>query len=97
MPRVVQFTHEGRRYHAEVRPVPDGAAEFRDGAWFVSVDGEPARRVFEVQPGDIDTPALRHRLMIATWLLEGWKDRRTGADRRKAGARPGATERRLTL
>jgi hypothetical protein len=41
----------------------------------VSVDDGPARRVFEVQPGDSDTSDLRHRLLIATWLAEGWERR----------------------
>jgi hypothetical protein len=73
--------HEGRRYRAEVRPVPDGGEEFSRGGWFVSVDDRPARRVFEVQGGDVDSPDLRHRLLIATWLAEGW-ERRSGAERR---------------
>jgi hypothetical protein len=91
--RVVEFTHEGHNYRAEIRPVPDGGVEFRDGAWFVTVDDGPPRRVFEVQAGDDDSPAFRHRLMIGAWLAEGW-DRRSGTDRRKRGARLGAHDRR---
>lgn len=93
MARVVEFTHEGRSYRAEVHPVPDGGAEFRDGAWFVTVDDGPPRRVFEVQGEDADTPAFRQRLMIGAWLAEGW-DRRSGGDRRKRGPRAGAFDRR---
>ena len=95
MARVVEFTHEGSRYRAEVHPVPDGGVEFRDGAWFVTVDEGPPRRVFEVQAEDADTPAFRHRLMIGAWLAEGW-DRRSGGDRRRSGTRPAALDRRQT-
>jgi hypothetical protein len=92
--RVVEFMHQGRRYRAEVRPVPEGGAEFRDGGWFVSVDDGPSRRVFEVQPDDEDSSDLRHRLLIATWLAEGW-ERRTGAERRRHGVRdPRTSDRR---
>ena len=80
--RPIEFMHEGRRYRAEVRPVPDGGEEFAAGGWFVSVDDGPARRVFEVQAEDQDSPDLRHRLLIATWLAEGW-ERRSGAERRR--------------
>ncbi len=94
MLRAVEFVHEGRRYRAEVQPVPGGGAEFANGGWFVSVDGAPARRVFEANADDADTQAFRHQLLIATWLAEGW-ERRSGGDRRKAGTRdPGASDRR---
>ena len=94
MLRLVEFEHEGRRYHAEVLPVPDGGAEFTMGAWFVSVDGAEKRRVFEAHGEDADTPAFRHRLMIAAWLAEGW-ERRSGAERRKRGRPEGTRDRRL--
>ena len=85
--------HEGRRYRAEIRPVPDGGEEFKDGGWFVSVDDRPARRVFEVQAGDSDSADLRHRLLIASWLAEGW-ERRSGAERRRAAREPATVDRR---
>ena len=90
MSRAIEFMHEGRRYRAEIRPVPEGGAEFSAGGWYVSVDDGPARRVFEVQPDDSDSPDLRHRLLIATWLAEGW-ERRTGAERRQRGVRDSRT------
>jgi hypothetical protein len=83
---IVEFEHEGRRYRAERRPMPEGGPEFSAGAWFVSADDGPARRVFEAQADDADTPAFRHRLLIATWPAEGW-ERRTGGERRRRGAR----------
>ena len=91
---LVEFTHDGRRYRGEVHPVPDGGPEFAAGAWFVSVDDKPPRRVFEAHPDDADTPAFQHRLMIATWLAEGW-DRRVSAERRRRGGRdPSVRDRR---
>lgn len=94
MPRIVEFVHENRRYRAEVRPVPGGAPEFSAGAWFVTADDGPPRRVFEAQADDADTPAFRHRLLIASWLAEGW-ERRTGGDRRRRGPRgSGPSDRR---
>lgn len=86
MLRRFEFTHEGRLYRGEVRPVPDGGPEFLAGAWFVSVDDGPPRRVFEAHPDDAETPAFQHRLMIATWLAEGW-NRRVSGERRKRGGR----------
>lgn len=86
MLRAVEFVHEGRRYRAEVRPVPGGAPEFAAGGWFVSVDDRPPRRVFEANADDADTQAFRHQLLIATWLAEGW-ERRSGTERRKSGPR----------
>jgi hypothetical protein len=94
--RAVEFMHEGRRYRAEIRPVPEGGEEFSAGGWFVSVDDGPPRRVFEVQAEDTDSPDLRHRLLIATWLAEGW-ERRTGAERRRRGVRDPRTSDRRRL
>ena len=90
----IDFIHEGRRYRARVRPVPGGPAEFDDGAWFVSMNGGPERRVFEAHPEDEDTPEFRHRVVIATWLTDAY-DRRSAGDRRKrrSGA-PGMEDRR---
>jgi hypothetical protein len=82
MLRKVEFEHEGRHYQAEVLPVPEGGDEFAGGGWFVSVDGAEPRRVFEAHAEDADTPAFKHRLMIATWLAEGW-ERRSGVERRR--------------
>lgn len=86
MLRSIEFVHKGRRYVAEVRPVPGGGPEFDDGAWFVSMDGGPERRVFEAHQEDADTPEFRHRLVIATWLTDAY-DRRVSGDRRKGGRR----------
>ena len=96
MLRAVEFVHEGRRYRAEVRPVPGGAPEFAAGAWFVSVDDRPPRRVFEANADDADTRDFRHQLLIATWLAEGW-ERRSGADRRVQGKRDPAGEDRRKI
>ena len=91
--RAIEFEHQGRRYRAEVLRVPEGGEEFAMGGWFVSVDGAPPRRVFEVQPEDADTPAFRHRLMIAAWLAEGW-ERRSGSERRRRERPEGPRDRR---
>ena len=97
MLRSIEFIHQGRRYRGEVGPVPGGGAEFSDGAWFVSMNGGPARRVFEAHPEDADTPEFRHRLVIATWLTEGY-NRRVSGERRKQGERdPSVPDRRRSL
>jgi len=94
MLRSIEFVEQGRRYQGEVRPVPGGGPEFSDGAWFVSMDGGPARRVFEAHSEDENTPDLRHRIVIATWLTEEY-NRRVSGERRKRGARsPSLTDRR---
>ncbi len=94
MLRSVEFVHQGRQYSAKVGPVPGGAAEFAEGAWFVSMNGGPERRVFEAHHDDDDTPDFRHRVVIATWLTEGY-NRRTSAERRTSRADdPPASERR---
>lgn len=93
----IDFVHQGRRYRGEVRPVPGGGPEFAAGAWFVSMSDGPARRVFEAHPEDADTPEFRHRLVIATWLTEGY-NRRVGGERRKQGERdPSVPDRRQGL
>ena len=79
--RTIEFVHQGREYRGDVEPVPGGGPEFDDGAWFVSMNGGPARRVFEAHPTDADTPDFRHRVVIATWLTEGY-NRRTSGERR---------------
>lgn len=79
----IEFIHQGRRYRGTVAPVPGGGAEFEHGAWFVSMNGGPERRVFEAHQEDADTPAFRHRMVIATWLTEGY-NRRGSGDRRRA-------------
>ena len=58
----------------------------------------PERRVFEAHPEDADTPDFRHRIVIATWLTEGYNRRTEGNERRKAGERdPSARDRRIGL
>lgn len=97
MLRSIDFIHEGRRYHAEVGPVPGGAPEFSDGAWFISMNGGPARRIFEAHPDDADTPDFQHRVVIATWLTEPY-NRRVSGERRKQGERdPSVSDRRTGL
>lgn len=92
--RSIEFIKQGRRYRAEVQPVPGGGPEFSEGAWFVSMNGGPARRVFEAHADDADTPEFRHRLVIATWLTEEY-NRRVSGERRKQGARdPSVPDRR---
>jgi hypothetical protein len=86
MLRSIEFVHQGRQYRGEVGPVPGGGPEFSDGAWFVSMNGGPVRRVFEAHLDDADTPAFRHRLVIAMWLTEGY-NRRVSRERRKQGER----------
>lgn len=94
MLRSIEFIHKGRRYRGTVGPVPGGAAEFDDGAWFVSMNGGPERRVFEAHQDDADTPEFRHRLVIATWLTDAY-DRRAMGERRKGGERdPAVPDRR---
>lgn len=97
MLRSIDFVHQGRRYRAEVGPVPGGGPEFSLGAWFVSMNGGPARRVFEAHPDDADDPEFRHRLVIATWLTDGY-NRRFAGERRKQGKRdPSVPDRRKGL
>ena len=85
----IEFVHRGRRYRGEVRPVPGGGPEFEVGAWFVSMNGGPSRRVFEAHPDDADDSDFRHRLVIATWLTEEY-DRRVSGERRQQGERDGS-------
>jgi hypothetical protein len=95
--RVVEFIHHGRRYRGNVGAVPRGGREFSAGAWFVSIDGGPVRRVFEAHPDDADTSDFRHRLVIATWLTEEY-NRRVSGERRKQGERePSVRDRRNAL
>ena len=89
MLRSIEFVHQDRRYRAKVAPVPGGGPEFAEGAWFVSMNGGPERRVFEAHPEDEDTPDFRHRIVIATWLTDAY-DRRVSGDRRKQGTRDSA-------
>ena len=90
MLRSIDFVHQDRRYRATVQEVPGGAAEFADGAWFVSMNDGPERRIFEAHTDDADTPDFRHRIVIATWLTEGY-NRRTAEDRRNSAAREAPT------
>jgi hypothetical protein len=93
--RSIEFIHEGRRYRGSVAPVPGGGPEFIDGAWFVSMNGGPERRVFEAHRDDADTPEFRHRIVIATWLTQEY-DRRVTGERRKARIRdPSVRDRRI--
>lgn len=74
--------------------MPDGGPEFSAGAWFVSMNDGPVRRLFEAHPEDADTPEFRGRVVIATWLTEGY-NRRVSGERRKQGARdPSVADRR---
>lgn len=91
--RSIEFVVKGRRYSGRVGPVPDGPSEFDDGAWFVSMDDGPERRVFEAHADDEDTPEFRHRMVIATWLTEGY-NRRVSADRRRAAETSSAASER---
>ena len=93
MLRSIEFVHQGRNYRAEVGPVPDGGPEFGDGAWFVSMNDGPTRRVFEAHADDADTPDFRHRIVVATWLTSEY-DRRVGDRRRAAGGVSSPGERR---
>ena len=94
MLRSIEFTHRGRRYRGEVRPVPGGGPEFSLGAWFLSMNDGPARRVFEAHSDDADTPDFRHRAVIATWLTEEY-NRRVPGERRRQGERdPSMPDRR---
>ena len=96
MLRSIDFIHRDRRYRATVKSVPGGGVEFIDGAWFVSMNDGPERRVFEAHADDADTPEFRHRIVIATWLTEGYNRRAEGAERRKQGTRdPSVLDRRL--
>lgn len=94
MLRSIEFIHRGRRYRGKVAPVPGGGAEFEHGAWFVSMNGGPERRLFEAHAEDADTAEFRHRIVMATWLTEGY-NRRVSEDRRRARAEGAAQERRI--
>jgi len=97
MLRSIEFEHQGHRYRGEVRPVPGGGPEFRDGAWFVAMNGGPVRRVFEAHADEADTPEFRYRLVIATWLTEEY-NRRVLGERRQRGERdPSVPDRRNAL
>ena len=93
MLRSIDFLHQGRRYRAEVGPVPGGGPEFSFGAWFASMNGGPPRRVFEAHPDDADTPDFRHRVVIATWLTDPY-NRRVLGERRKQVRDPSVPDRR---
>jgi hypothetical protein len=93
--RSIEFIDGGRRYRGDVRPVPDGGPEFRDGAWFVSMNGGPERRVFEAHHDDADTPGFRHRIVIATWLTDAY-NRRVSGDRRRRDKRDASVQDRRT-
>jgi hypothetical protein len=61
------------------------------------MNGGPARRVFEAHPDDADTPEFRHRIVIATWLTDGY-NRRVSGERRVRGERDAAVaDRRIGL
>ena len=102
MLQAIEFVHQDRNYRAKVAPVPGGGAEFEHGAWFVSMNGGPERRVFEAHVEDADTPDFRHRIVVATWLTDEYNrrvaDRRT-SDGRDApdGERRGGADRRTWL
>ena len=97
MLRSIEFVHQGRQYRGKVGPVPGGGPEFDIGAWFVSMNGGPVRRVFEAHADDGDTPDFRHRIVIATWLIEGY-NRRVSGERREQGERdPSVRDRRKGL
>jgi hypothetical protein len=93
MLRSIEFTDGGRRYRGTVAPVPGGGPEFDAGAWFVSMNDGPERRVFEAHPEDADTPDFRYRLVIATWLTEGY-NRRVSGERRRGDREPAVPDRR---
>jgi hypothetical protein len=93
--RSITFIHEGRRYRGKVGPVPGGGAEFSDGAWFVSMNGGPERRVFEAHRDDADTAEFRHRIVIATWLTEGYNRRVSGERRKRANRDPSVRDLRI--
>ena len=95
MLRSIEFVHQGRRYRGTVAPVPGGAPEFIDGAWFVSMNGGPERRVFEAHRDDADTLEFRHRIVIATWLTEGYNRRASGERRSRGEPAPSTTDRRI--
>ena len=95
----IEFVHQERKYRAIVAPVPDGGPEFEHGAWFVSMNGGPERRVFEAHADDADTLDFRHRIVVATWLTEEYNrrvsDRRTSAGRdAPSGERRSGSDRR---
>lgn len=92
--RSIEFIHRDRRYRGKVAPVPGGGPEFIDGAWFVSINGGPERRVFEAHQDDADTPEFRHRIVIATWLTEEYNRRVSGERRKLAGQATSARDRR---
>ena len=93
----IEFVHRDRTYRGKVGPVPGGGPEFEHGAWFVSLNGGPERRVFEAHPEDADTPDFRHRLVMATWLTEEY-NRRVLGERRKQGKRdPSTSDRRQAV
>lgn len=74
--------------------MPGGGPEFSEGAWFVSMNGGPTRRIFEAHPEDADTPEFRSRVVIATWLTDAY-NRRVRGERRKQGKRdPSVPDRR---
>lgn len=94
MLRSIEFVHGNRRYRGSVGPVPGGGPEFKDGAWFVSMNGGPERRVFEAHRDDADTPEFRHRIVIATWLTDAYNRRGSGERRQRGDRAPSVGERR---
>ena len=66
---LLEFTRDGHRFRAELRPDPDAAPEpsraLAQGAWFVSMDGNPPRRAFDADVHDEDTEEFRRRVVSA--------------------------------
>ena len=60
------------------------------------MDDGPERRVFEAHQEDSDTPDFRYRMVIATWLTEGY-NRRTSGDRRRGRSPERSKERRIGI
>ncbi len=66
---LLEFTRDGHRFRAELRPDADVSHEpsraIAEGFWFVSMDGDPPRRAFEADVHDEDTEEFRRRVVSA--------------------------------
>jgi hypothetical protein len=87
---LLEFTREGHRYRAELRPdvgPRDPSSGMARGFWFVSMDGNPPLRAFEASVRDEDTEEFRRHVVAAAGAGES-KRRSEPAESRQGDRRP---------
>lgn len=87
---LLEFTREGHRYRAELRPDAgsrDPSSSMAKGVWFVSMDGNPPHPAFEADVRDEDTEQFRRRVVAAA-LGEKGEQRREWEESHQGDPRP---------